>query len=80
MKKKTHFNSLSRVKKQKKALKVKQAGKTVYTVNEEERDDSRILMLEGDFFSLLHCLGLRSVEKPLLLLKIVFTIQEMLPS
>lgn len=47
-------------------------------MNEVETDGSRILMLEGDFI-LLHSLGLKGVEKPLLLVKILFTIQEMLP-
>lgn len=49
---------------------MEQAGKTVYDVNGEETDGSRILMLQGNF---------EDVEKPLLLVKVSFAIQAMVP-
>lgn len=54
-------------------------------MNLEEKDGSRILMLKGNYFFLsffilqLHSLGLRGIETLLLLVKILFTIQGMLP-
>lgn len=56
--------------KSKQVPEVEQSGKTVYDMNVEETDGSRILMLQGNF---------EDVEKPLLLVKILFAIQKMVP-